>query len=69
MTKYIQFSFAFASTFTHHLLESILDLAGCCEFFGVFFKQKKMSVIIHVSCCLCFPRPFGVAELASGFLL
>lgn len=33
MTKYIQFSFAFASTFTHHLLESILDLAGHCEFF------------------------------------
>ncbi len=53
-------------TYTY-LLESVLDLANCCE--GCFLHQGKNSSVIHHSCFPWSSGSFGVAELTGAFLL
>ncbi|XP_054587351.2 major facilitator superfamily domain-containing protein 3 isoform X2 [Nothobranchius furzeri] len=47
-----------------YLLESVLDLANCCE--GCFLHQGKDSSVIHHSCFPWSSGSFGAAEL-TGF--
>ena len=55
-------------TLTHiYLLESVLDLANCCE--GVFLHQGNNYSVIHHSCFPWSSGSFGVAELTGAFLL
>ena len=53
-------------TYTY-LLESVLDLANCCE--GVFLHQGNNSSVIHHSCFPWSSGSFGVAELTGAFFL
>ncbi len=56
----------FDTTYTY-LLESVLDLANCCE--GCFLHQGKNYSVIHHSCFPWSSGSFGVAELTGAFLL
>ena len=53
-------------TYTY-LLESVLDLANCCE--GFFLHLGNNSSVIHHSCFPWSSGSFGVAELTGAFFL